>query len=240
MWGYISEMDEQVGRVVKALKASGAYENSIIIFSSDNGAPSAPGVSQEEEIVAGLGAAWGRRNFPFRGHKFQIWEGGVRVPAFVHSWMLPDEVKGTESEALLHVTDWLPTLVSLAGGRTTRNRPLDGLDIWPAILGTLHPRREMLYNINPLQLSHGQPPAAGIRIEDWKLLAHSYHVEGVNGSSTTGPGSLGPSDFVDGLALYNLAKDPRETTNVVRKHPKLVSLMLVPCLIGDHLLSLHL
>ena len=230
MWGYISEMDEQVGRVVSALKATGIYKNTIIVFSSDNGAPPVQGVSHEEEIVPGLGAAWSRRNFPCRGHKGQIREGGVWVPAFVHYWMLPDEIKGTESQALLHITDWLPTLVSLAGGSTRRNRPLDGFNIWPAILGNPNPRHEMLYNVNPLQSSIGSAPAAGIRIEDWKLLVYRYEVHGVDGSNMTGPEFWGPADFVDGLALYNLAEDPRETTNIVREHAKLVALMLETCL----------
>ena len=226
MWGYISEMDEQVGRVVSTVKATGIYTNTIIVFSSDNGAPDVEGVSHEEEIVPGLGDEWSRRNFPFRGRKGQIWEGGVRVPAFVHYWMLPDEIKGTESQALLHITDWLPTLVSLAGGSTRRNRPLDGFNIWPAILGNPNPRHEMLYNVNPLQSSIGTPPAGGIRIGDWKLLVYSYQVNGVNGSNMTGPDSWGPADFVDGLALYNLAEDPRETSNVVRERPELVLRML--------------
>merc|ERR1712100_382453 len=109
MWGYISEMDEQVGKVIAALKGvPGAYENSVIVFSSDNGAPNVKDVHD--------------RNYPYQGFKTSIWEGGTRVPGFVHSPMLPADVRGTVSQELYHVTDWLPTLVEVAGANTKRNR----------------------------------------------------------------------------------------------------------------------
>ena len=56
-------------------------------------------------------------------------EGGTRVPGFVYSPLLPPTVRGTTSNALFHVTDWLPTIVAIAGGNTSRNLPLDGLNI---------------------------------------------------------------------------------------------------------------
>ena len=86
------------------------------------------------------------RNHPFRGHKALVWEGGVRVPGFVHSPLLPEGVRGTESHSLYHVTDWLPTIVGAAGGSTTSgNLALDGHDIWPSLAsGQSSPRTEML------------------------------------------------------------------------------------------------
>ena len=53
-----------------------------------------------------------------------MYEGGVRVPGFVHSPLLPASVRGTVSHELFHVTDWLPTLCHVAGAETSRNRPL--------------------------------------------------------------------------------------------------------------------
>ena len=163
VFGYISEMDAAVGAILKTLKESGLYENTVIIFSSDNGAPPNPGMDHQQ----GTNPGWIARNYPFRGCKTLIWEGGTRVPGFVHSPLLPASVRGTINEELYHVTDWLPTLAGLAGGSTQRNRPLDGHDIWSSLTEQKpSPRTELLYNVNPLQRATSQagPPHAGLRM----------------------------------------------------------------------------
>jgi len=66
----------------------------------------------------------GGSSYPLRGWKTQLYEGGVRVPGFVHSPLLPASVRGTVSHELFHVTDWLPTLCHVAGAEISRNRPL--------------------------------------------------------------------------------------------------------------------
>ena len=80
-----------------------------------------------------------------------MWEGGTRAPAFIHHPELPT---GTVSNALVHVTDWLPTLVSAAGGDpgTLLGHNIDGVDQWAALRAGQQqgPRTEMLYNIDPL------------------------------------------------------------------------------------------
>lgn len=146
MFGYISELDDAVGDIVAALKASGQYNNTVIIFSSDNGAPPA---GDPVDHKHGADPGWIARNYPFRGWKVRvvsvettaspsslakpptplqtlIWEGGVHVAGFVHSPLLPTSVQGTVSEELYHVSDWLPTIVNLAGGSMAKNKPLDG------------------------------------------------------------------------------------------------------------------
>jgi arylsulfatase A-like enzyme len=218
MWGYISEMDEQVGNVIAALKGvPGAYENSVIVFSSDNGAPNVKDVDD--------------RNYPYQGFKASIWEGGVRVPGFVHSPMLPASVRGTVSQELYHVTDWLPTLVEVAGGDTTRNRPLDGHSIWESIsTGSASPRKEVIYNVNPLcDAGQASPPKAGIRMEKWKLLSWCYSIAGIDGKNTTGPVSAPAGkhpEFENGPVLFDLEADPSEMTNVAAKHPDVVEELL--------------
>lgn len=230
MWAYISEMDEKVGIVISALKAiPGAYEQTVIIFSSDNGAPRAsPGVDHDEATEQ-KGRAWIARNYPFSGFKSQIWEGGVRVASFVHS---PHLIQPGVHHGLFHVTDWLPTLVHLANGSTARNRPLDGYNIWGAVTtGHSSPRAEMLYNVNPL--CHGGQagaPKAGLRMGDWKLLTWCYDVAGTAGANRTGPvnaphGSV-PVDFIKGPMLFNLQDDPREMHNLAAEQPALVATLL--------------
>jgi len=219
MFGYITEMDTAVGTVIAALKASGRYENSIIIFSSDNGAPPA---SADVNHQHGANPGWIARNYPFRGHKALIWEGGTRVAGFVHSPLLPAKVQGTETHEMFHITDWLPTIVSLGKGSTARNLPLDGHNIWPALrTGGSSPRTEFLYNVNPL-CKGGQAgsPKAGLRIGDFKVLAWCYSVKGIDGAKETGPisaphGAKGHDpEFEKGPVLYNLVQDPGETTNI--------------------------
>lgn len=85
----VSAVDESVGKLVAALKVHGLYSNTIIIYSSDNGGP-----------------AEMSNNLPLRGAKFGVFEGSFRVPAFIHSALLPPAVVGTTSEKLFHVSDW--------------------------------------------------------------------------------------------------------------------------------------
>ncbi|XP_062284700.1 arylsulfatase I-like [Scomber scombrus] len=167
----VSTVDEAVRNVTYALRKYGYYRNSVIIYSTDNGAQPFTGGS----------------NWPLRGRKGTYWEGGMRGVAFVHSPLL--KRRRRVSKALLHITDWFPTLVGLAGGNISQSQGLDGFDVWPTISeGKESPRQEILHNIDPLHKSvapsttarSGQiiPPQpvwdtsvqAAIRVGDWKLL----------------------------------------------------------------------
>ena len=95
----VTAMDEAIGNISSALKATGQDKNTLIIFTTDNGGQTLNGGN----------------NFPLRGNKATLWEGGTRGAAFIHGSMLA--ARGEVSSALVHVTDWLPTLISAGGGR---------------------------------------------------------------------------------------------------------------------------
>lgn len=97
----VAKLDESIGRVVSALEESNMLHNSIILFLSDNGAP-----------TIGLYPNWGS-NYPFRGIKETLWEGGTRGAAFIWSPLITQTPR--VSNELIHISDWLPTLYAAAG-----------------------------------------------------------------------------------------------------------------------------
>ncbi len=154
----ITAMDDQIGRVVAALQTKGMRGNTLIVFQSDNG-------GTRNAMFAGEGdmskVVIPCDNGPYREGKGMLYEGGTRVPALAN-W--PGHIKpGTVVDGMMHVVDMYPTLVGLAGGKFDKNKPLDGLDMWPTLSeGKPSPRTEVIYNIEPFR--------AGVREGDWKLI----------------------------------------------------------------------
>ncbi|XP_054267266.1 arylsulfatase B-like [Macrosteles quadrilineatus] len=114
----VSKLDESVGAVITALDKRGMLKNSIVVLLADNGAPN-----------LGLYNNWGS-NFPWRGQKASLWEGGVRTPCLIWSPLITNPSR--VSHTLMHVADWLPTLLSAAGHKG-RVSGIDGVDQWEAI-----------------------------------------------------------------------------------------------------------
>ncbi|KAL7303861.1 hypothetical protein TKK_0003983 [Trichogramma kaykai] len=131
----VSKLDESLGRVVSSLGDRGMLSNSIILFLTDNGG--AP---------IGKFRNWGS-NWPLRGTKYTLYEGGVRGVAAIWSPRLLS--KGRVSDQLIHVTDWLPTLYSAAGGDLRDLGPIDGVNQWDVLsIGTGNVRDKILLNID--------------------------------------------------------------------------------------------
>uniref|UniRef100_A0A7E4VWJ0 Sulfatase domain-containing protein n=1 Tax=Panagrellus redivivus TaxID=6233 RepID=A0A7E4VWJ0_PANRE len=146
--GMLASLDESFGQVVKFLKESGLYDDTIIIFSSDNGGDPKAGAS----------------NLPLKGAKSSVWEGGCKTTTFIHS---PKYIPGFGiRKDLFHVVDWHATLLGAAGVSIAKYG--DGINQWPMIttgksVGLR--RNQMVYNI--------QPPLSALRNNDFKLVYES-------------------------------------------------------------------
>ncbi|MDX1639622.1 MAG: arylsulfatase [Balneolaceae bacterium] len=188
----ISYLDEQVGDIVEKLKELGLYENSLIMFSSDNGPTYAGGVDPVFFNSAG----------PFeeeRGRtKGYLYEGGIRVP-MIAAWqgVIP---AGSTTDHLSAFWDVLPTLAEIAGAEVPEG--IDGLSFWPTLRGEpdRQPEHEYLYWEFP---SYGGQQA--VRMGKWKGIRKNI----------TREGNLE-------IELYNLETDLQEQNNVAGKHPEIV------------------
>nr|XP_037274629.1 arylsulfatase B-like [Rhipicephalus microplus] len=135
--GMLDSLDIAVGRTIRALSEAGMLEDSVVVFSSDNG-----GASEGHLSSRGI-------NWPLRGQKSSPWEGGSKVAAFVWSPLL--QKRRRVSNRLMHITDWLPTLYGMAGGVVQQLGNIDGHDMWESLSeDALSPRSDFVYNIDPL------------------------------------------------------------------------------------------
>jgi len=132
----VAHIDDVVGNLTAALKAKGMWEQTLFVSTSDNGGPLAKG------DIVGLNNTSGANNYPLRGGKIGVMEGGVRVNAFVSGGFLPPALAGTKNEAFVHICDWYSTFAALAGVDPTDERaaaaglpPIDSVDVGPAIWG---------------------------------------------------------------------------------------------------------
>ncbi|XP_077508490.1 arylsulfatase B-like [Amblyomma americanum] len=181
--GMVDALDKSVGAVLEALEAASMLENTIIVFSSDNGAfPKGP--------LSNHGTNW-----PLRGAKGTLWEGGMRVPAFL--WTAQILPHRRVSQQLMHITDWLPTLYSAAGGDVSRLGSVDGIDMWKVLnTGKPSPRTEILLNIDPVAST------AALRYQNYKLVLGNF---GQVDQRFEIPGSDRPCDDLDDLLRQSSA-----------------------------------
>ena len=188
--GMLAAVDEAVGQIVHSLNKAGLRENTLIVFSSDNGGPK-PGT-----------------NTPLRDFKGSIYEGGVRGCAFAN-W--PGKIPtGQRIKEPMHVIDWYPTLVTLAGGSLEQKLPIDGRNVWPMLTQQARSPHDAILCVK-------SPTEAAIRVGDWKLVSHSAAV--APNEATKASANKKSSSASEVHELYNLAADIGETTNLADKEP---------------------
>jgi arylsulfatase A-like enzyme len=187
---FVSTLDEKVGKVIEKIDQLGLRENTIIIFLSDNGH------SVEVRTFSGGGNAG-----PFRGHKFTVWEGGVRVPCIL-SW--PGHIpEGGVRDQIAISTDWMPTIAHYCGVRLPDSK-IDGENIASVIASADAPS---LHNV--LHWQHSDQWA--VREGDWKLV--------FNGPASEYKGGQIPAEKI---FLSNLSEDLSETKNRAKANPDIV------------------
>ena len=151
----VKTMDDAVGVVVKQLESRGLLDDTVIVFTSDNG---------------GLSTAEGQptSNAPFRAGKGWAYEGGVRVPLVVVSPGITGPGSKTDARAIS--TDLFPTLLAACGIAPRPDQHVDGIDLTPALRGAALPERPLFWHY-PHYGNQGGSPFSAIRAGDWKLIA---------------------------------------------------------------------
>ncbi len=200
----IAEIDWSVGQIVDAVRRAGRDNDTLVIFTSDNG----PWLSYGNHAGSRGG---------FREGKGTTFEGGVRVP-FVARWprKLP---KGAVGHQPAMTIDLLPTLAKLAGAELPAGRAIDGVDVWPVLTD---PRRAAAPH-DALYFYWGRELHA-IRSGQWKLhLPHPYQSLVTSGRDGA-PGKYMKRQI--DLSLFDLEADPAESTDLAARHPEVVKRLL--------------
>ncbi len=192
---FISSMDENLGRLLAALDRLGLRERTIVILQSDNGH------SAEERAHFGGGSAG-----PYRGAKFSLFEGGIRLPAIL-SW--PGSLPENQIRSQLAVScDWMPTVAELCRVPLPQ-RKLDGHSLVEVIRSPSAPSPHKVFH---WQTGPAKNPSWAVREGPWKLLGNPQD-----------PSKKAPLTAADRLFLANLENDVSETTNVASEHPEIVA-----------------
>ena len=187
----VSHMDDGIGKIVNALKRTGKYENTLVLFISDNGGQHSwqsdtdyrGKYADKPDLVLG-------NNYPLRGWKSDLYEGGIRVPAIIN-W--PGKISPGVSNMPIHISDWFSTLSILAGGLYSEEKTeTDGHNIWSELTG-----KEMIPTDRTMYWKTNEGFA--VREGNWKLIV---------------------SRNADKIELFDLKNDFREARDLSKLQPE--------------------
>ncbi|MFO0802530.1 MAG: arylsulfatase [Gemmataceae bacterium] len=195
----ISRMDRDVGKLLELLAELKLDDDTIVIFTSDNG----PLYDQ----LGGTDDAFFNSAGGLRGRKGSFYEGGFRVPCLVR-W--PGRVaKGGVSDRVTGFEDWLPTLFEAAGLKEKIPAKLDGISFLPTLEGAKQEPRAFLYRESP-----GYGGQQCVLAGPWKAIRRNLH-----------PGAKAKEQGAMPLELYDLSTDPAESRDVAKLHPDIAARM---------------
>ncbi len=195
---FIHDLDHSVGEIMDALAYSGVLDNTLLIFTSDNGGDFCPEEQQGRELGF-------RNNGNLKGDKHTIWEGGFKV-VFNARW--PAKIKaGTQSDRMINLVDLYATFQELTTGKVMdpRKAAADSFSFYPTLVGNDSPR-----DYRPSMIVNDVRGVVAIRMGDWKYIEGNV---------------LRPPASKEDPQLYNLEKDPAETTNVIDQFPDMAKRM---------------
>jgi arylsulfatase A-like enzyme len=192
----VADLDRQVGRLMDELEKRGLAQNTLIVFSSDNG--------PEDIFIQNAGHSGVGSPGPFRGRKRSLYEGGVRVP-FLVRWPAKIPAGRIDDMSVLAGVDLLPTLCRLAGLPLPAGPIIDGEDVSDILLGQPRVRRTPLFwewRFNIAGHVSARSPQIAIRDGAWKLLLNPDRSR---------------------VELYDIPRDPMQVDNLADRHPDVVA-----------------
>eukprot|EP01004_Peranema_trichophorum_P003008 NODE_2023_length_1714_cov_63.798869_g1728_i0.p1 GENE.NODE_2023_length_1714_cov_63.798869_g1728_i0~~NODE_2023_length_1714_cov_63.798869_g1728_i0.p1 ORF type:complete len:536 (+),score=114.99 NODE_2023_length_1714_cov_63.798869_g1728_i0:55-1608(+) len=218
----VAYMDNEVGTIVQALQKKGIWDNTLLVFASDNGGP-----------IYKPANASGANNWPLKGGKYSDWEGGVRGNAFVVGGYVPEKMRGKKLTEYVHMSDWYTTFSKLAGvdpfdevAEKAGLAPVDGLDVWPLLNGSVPHSPHQELHLSNLTLIQG----------NWKLVTGVQPMTGWQGPQY--PNKTGDRPWFPNVkflnhweydcgsgCLYDVFADPTEHNNLADQYPDRVKSM---------------
>ena len=195
---FVMQNDDSVGQILAALEKNGQRENTLILFSSDNGC------SAKDAKVKELNKHWHFPSAGYSGYKTQLWEGGHRVP-FLASW--PARIQpGSSNDSTISLNDIFATSAELLGAKTPANSCEDSVSFLPALQNLPIPssRKGIVH--------HSFLGYFSYRLGDWKLLL-------ARDGGAASERKLAKIPTLPEAQLYDLSKDPAETTNLYEANP---------------------
>ena len=193
-----TDADKQIGRLMTKLDELGLTENTVFVFSSDNG--------PEDIVISNASHSGVGSPGPFRGRKRSLYEGGVRVP-FIVRWPAGTPKGQVDNTSVVGGVDWLATVCSLAGAPMPEGLNLDGQDMSAALRGTPTERTKPLmweWRFKIFGHTLHRSPMLSIRDGQWKLLMNPDRSR---------------------MELYDIPADPSELNNLAAEHPEVVDRM---------------
>ncbi len=191
----VTDMDHQLGKLIKKIDELGLADNTLIAFSSDNGPED---LNIRNAVHSGIG-----NTGPFRGRKRSLYEGGIRMP-FIVRWLGRTPAGRVDDTSIIAGVDWLPTVCGLAGIKVPRNLKSDGEDMSRVILGKPKRRTKPLmweWRFRIFGDMVHKSPMLAIRDGNWKLLMNPNRSR---------------------VELYDIVNDTTELNNVTDRHPDIV------------------
>jgi arylsulfatase A-like enzyme len=196
----VESMDESFGRLLQKLAALGLADNTIVLFTSDNGGMSAANFGRPDRVIpeSQLDAAFSTSNLPLRGGKGWLYEGGIRVPLLIR-WPGRGQ-RGTVCDVPVISTDLYPSILEMIGVPARPEQHCDGVSLAPLLTGTGALERTAIYWHFPHYSNHGmQSPGGAIRAGDDKLIEYFEN---------------------ETVQLFNLRDDPEEQHDRSREEPE--------------------